>query len=202
MLAKRNAFESMLEIITTHDDTGEGDQVIRLHPWAYELLSQHSMPSAVPLHVVPGVSPVREALTVQGALPEQRLSRWSESRLEDVRLQSAESIPEMLDAREPAGFIGEHLLQKAQRLLQEDSGGRIEVHEEKFGSILVVPVEGASHVAFAIGRTWPYEVLEVDWINRETRHAEIIATEESVSCLDPRKLIDVYKEAVKSRRRG
>ena len=60
-LATRNEFPGMTEIIVTLEDT-RSEPTIRIHPWLYDLSSDSSGPQPLKVKVLPGVSPIRQAL--------------------------------------------------------------------------------------------------------------------------------------------
>ena len=91
-VAGRNQFAGMIEAIATLDG-GHDDPTIRIHPWIYNLSSQDREPIPLLVKVLPGVSPVRQALVARRALPEQQFSAWEQVPLGRIRIGSAAASP-------------------------------------------------------------------------------------------------------------
>ena len=66
----------MAEIIVTTEGS-QHEPIVRLHPWFYDL-SVEGDPTAMAVKVLPGCSPVRQALITRGELPEQILRAWED----------------------------------------------------------------------------------------------------------------------------
>lgn len=191
-VAARNAFTGMAEIIVTFADSAAEHPSVQIHPWLY--LGGHSARGAAVV-ILPGLSPVREALVARGALPEQEFDRWAELSLSRVLLPggtgSAGEAPQG-----PADPMVRRLLDQARRVLDRGAGGPVEEHPSPFGCVLVVPAGSARSVAIAVGATWPCEILEVDWIDREKRSAEIVDVSTPTNLLVPDELLALHRNVV------
>jgi hypothetical protein len=190
-VAARNRFASMFEIIVTLDDArGLKVPSVRLHPWAYgegELATR-------PLIALQGMSPIREALIARHAVGEQDLHRWQEMSLASVSgFTNGEDTS--AESRQLARVCCKSLEDHAVRALEEASGERIERHPTRFGSILAVPVDDGRFVGIALDGTWPCNVLEVDWIDRERGIAEPIRIDLGLNLLVPADVVKLYREA-------
>ena len=72
-LGNRNQFPGMAEIIVTTEGL-QHRPIVRLHPWFYDL-SVEGDPAPMATKVLPGCSPIRQALIARGNLPEQSPAR-------------------------------------------------------------------------------------------------------------------------------
>jgi len=70
-LGKRNQFPGMAEIIIATEGS-QHEPVVRVHTWVYDL-SMEDEPTPLRVRVLPGCSPVRQALRTRGEFPEQSL---------------------------------------------------------------------------------------------------------------------------------
>ena len=86
-LAARNQFTAMAEIIVTLEDT-RGEPLVRIHPWLYDLSMRNDGPLPLRLNVLPGLSPIRQALITRRVLPEQNLSAWEKVPVQRIRIGS------------------------------------------------------------------------------------------------------------------
>src|SRR5207302_535668 len=99
-LARRNQFTGMTEIIVTLEDRG-AESIIRIHPWLYDLASESGEPFPLRLKVLPGLSPIRQALLARKAVPEQELFGWEKISLNRIRIGSDSAPPTL----EPASDV-------------------------------------------------------------------------------------------------
>ena len=83
-LGNRNQFPGMAEIIVTTEGL-QHRPVVRLHPWFYDL-SVEGDPAPMATKILPGCSPIRQALIARGNLPEQSLRAWETVPLDRVRI--------------------------------------------------------------------------------------------------------------------
>jgi hypothetical protein len=96
-VAGRNQFSGMAEIIVTLDDNRD-NPAIRIHPWLYDLSGQDSEPLPLPIKVLPGLSPIRQALIAARALPEQEFLAWEKIPLDRIRIGSDAAPPRLEQA--------------------------------------------------------------------------------------------------------
>lgn len=194
-LAARNAFAAMSEVIVTFDGNGRDTPIVRVHPWVYPNIEQAADPVVATFAVVPGVSPVREALITRGALPEQELDSWREIPPARVRAGN-DGEPLSPSAKAPTlSLIGDRVLEHARRALEGASGGGVEHYSTLFGLILTVPVDESRLLGIAVAATWPYEILEVHWIDRRRRAATPLTVATPRTALVPEDLVALYREA-------
>ncbi len=95
-IAGRNRFRAMTEIIVTLEES-KHDPTIRIHPWLYEFSSDKNEPLPIRVKVLPGLSPLRQALWARRAFPEQDLFAWEKFSWQRVRIGS-DSTPPPLEA--------------------------------------------------------------------------------------------------------
>lgn len=183
-LGRRNQFLNMAEIIVTIDDE-RSKSYMRVHPWCYDLSIERAEPRPMTVKVLPGLSPIREALLATGAMPEQQFTAWQEIDLDLIRVADDVKAPRL---EKKSGEVGTELRkQLRQRLvsaLQGASGAAIEQHNTAFGSIVVAQLKPPYHLAFAIGDDWPMAILEVHRLNRESGSTEVVAIAGDLNCLD------------------
>jgi hypothetical protein len=86
----------MAEIIVTLDGS-QSEPLIRIHPWIYDLSSTDAAPSPTRVKVLPGVSPVRQALVTRRALAEQELHGWEKVSLQRIRI-GADTAPPSVES--------------------------------------------------------------------------------------------------------
>lgn len=190
-IAHRNQFPAMCEIIVTIDES-RGQSAIRIHPWLYDFTGDADKPLPLEIKVLPGISPVREALLSRRALPEQSLAAWEGTPIERVRIGAETAPPSLEPTRDVDGATRERVLQHVAEGLQQASGGPVEQHVTGFGCILVAPVDGPHHLAFALGSAWPMPILEVHRLNRETGSFDPIDHPTGLTALDVPRVIEVY----------
>lgn len=170
-LASKNAFQEMAEFIVTFSTSYDADKAVHIHPYAYLQLPSDRISDIVPI-VLTGTSPVRDALTRGGLLPEQNLAAFSSFSLDRV-VVPREPLPRVPGHIGPAAQpITDRVIRRGIAQLETASAGRVEIHETSFGYVLVVPVNEDDHVAFAIDSSWPHKVLQVDWMDRRAGMTE------------------------------
>lgn len=195
-LAARNGYTEMAEFIVTLEDlSGEREPIVRVHPYIYRDPHNHT-PLVMPLTVLPGMSPVRDALLVRGIYPEQELARWEQFPLARLRIGLEPTPPRPAEVTHPPDeVVTNSALRHARLALEVTSGGPIEHHLTAFGHVLVVPVAHETSVAFALDRSWPFTVLEIDWIDRSRRNSEPLPFAGPANAVDLSGLIALYHEA-------
>jgi len=182
----------MAEIIVTTDDV-RGDPVVRIHPWFYDLSSDGSGPFPMQVKVLPGLSPVRQALLTRRVLPEQKLFEWEGFSLEKIRLGSDATPPVLEPARDVDTITRERTLLHLAQALQGESGDSVEHHLTGFGSIVVAKLKGQHYVAFALGAAWPMPVLEIHRLNRDAGTTDLIEAPSGLNGLDINGVLEVFR---------
>ncbi len=192
-LGRRNQLPSMAEIIVTIDDD-RNESYARIHPWHYDLSTERVEPLPMAVKVLPGLSPIREALMATGTMPEQQFSAWQGIALDLIRVAEDASVPRLEKESVVVGAEVKH--QVRERLvtaLQGVSGNSVELHETAFGSVVVAQLKPPYHLAFAIGKNWPMTILEVHRLNRESGSTEIIETASDMNCLDINGVVKLFE---------
>ena len=164
-IARRNQFTSMAEIIVTLEDTRD-EPTIKIHPWLYDLSTERTGPLPMRLRVLPGVSPIRQALIARKALPEQELFAWEKISLSRIRVGSETASPTLEAASDIDPTTREKTLSHLVDALEKASGETVEQHPTGFGTIIVARLKGPDYLAFALGAAWPMPVLDVHRMNR------------------------------------
>jgi len=164
-IAERNQFPNMAEIIVTLEG-GKDEPTIRISPWLYELSGGDRGPFPLRVKVLPGLSPIRQALLARRALPEQELFVWEQVSLNRIRIGPDAAPPSFERAADVDALTRERTLSHLGEALQKESGGTVEQHATGFGSVLVAKLSGEEYIAFAVGGAWPMNVLEVYRLNR------------------------------------
>lgn len=195
-LGSRNGFLAMLESIVTFEaEHGSATPIIKIHPYIYPDL-QSSQPVKVPFIVLKGISPLREALIADEALKEQELSSWNRFPVERLRIPPEPLPPVNSGDGVLCNFIGERVLRLARKALETVSGEVTEHHKTSFGHILVAPAGQNVYVGIALDASWPYRVLEVDWIDRyDGTSGPLEIPVEQENALNPRRLVELYIKA-------
>lgn len=134
-LAARNQFTAMSEIIVTLEDT-RGEPLVRIHPWLYDLSARSDGPMPLRLKVLPGLSPIRQALISRKAFPEQNFSMWEKVQTHRIRIGSEVAAPTLEATSDVDSVTREKTLMQLAEALQSESGDDIEHHITGFGSIL------------------------------------------------------------------
>jgi len=189
-LGNRNQFPGMAEIIVTTEGAQQ-QPIVRLHPWFYDLAVEGN-PTAMAVTVLPGCSPIRQALITQGKLPEQSLRAWESVPLDRVRIGGDARPPVPDKALEVDATTRERTLVHLAEALTQASGEPIEQHVTAFGHIIVAKLEGHHYLAFAIEGTWPMTVLEVHRLNRDDGTTEVISTPDGLTAPDVAGVVAAY----------
>jgi hypothetical protein len=192
-LGNRNQFPGMAEIIVTTEGS-QSEPVVRIHPWFYDL-SGEADPSALSVRVLPGCSPIRQALIRRGEFPEQALRIWEDVPLDRVRIGDDRNSPSLEKQSDVDVTTRERTLLHLAEALKQASGSPIEQHTTAFGHILVANLEGPRHLAFAIDGSWPMNVLEVHLLDRETGTTDPIAAGEGIVAADIGGLVGIFRAA-------
>lgn len=192
-LGKRNQFPGMAEIIITTEGS-QHEPVVRVHAWVYDL-SVEDEPTALRVRVLPGCSPVRQALMTRGEFPEQSLRAWEDMPLERVRIGDESHLPALEGQADVDAMTRERTMAHLADALKRASGAPIEQHATAFGHILVAKLEEPHHLAFAIDRKWPMSVLEVHRLDRNAGTAEPISTRDGLVVPDIAGIVAVFRAA-------
>lgn len=193
-IARRNQFPAMSEVIVTLEES-RGEPTVRIHPWIYDLADSASNPSPLQVKVLPGLSPVREALLARRVLPEQTLAAWERVSLARIRIGTDTAPPSLEPMRDVDGATRERVIVHLAEALQEASGAPVEQHATGFGSILVAHLDGAQYVAFAVASAWPMAILEIHRLNRDNGTTESMGRPSTLSVLEVSRVIEVYRAA-------
>lgn len=197
-LAHKNQFSAMTEVIVTLEES-RGEPTIRIHPWIYDFSSEDSGPFPAQIKVLPGLSPVREALLARRALPDQELFAWEKVSLQRIRV-GTDSIPPILEpTRDVDSATRERTLAHLEEALQQASGSPVEHHSTGFGSVLVAQLEEPHHVAFALGAAWPMPVLEVHQMDRRAGTTEPLPAPRGLVGLDVPGVVEVFHAALRAK---
>ena len=192
-LGNRNQFPGMAEIIVTTEGSQQ-QPIVRLHPWFYDL-SVEGDPTAMAVKVLPGCSPIRQALIARGSLPEQSLRTWETVPLDRVRINGDTNPPVLEKAPEVDATTRERTLAHLAAALTEASGEPIEQHTTPFGHIVVAKLEGHHYLAFAVEGQWPMNVLEVHRLNRDDGTTEVISAPDGLVAPDVAGVVAAYRAA-------
>jgi len=193
-IAGRNEFTGMTETIVTLDDS-RAEPIVRIHPWGYDLSSENSGPSPLRVKVLPGLSPVRQALLARKALPEQEFSAWEKVPLQRIRIGSDAAAPTLESTSEVDSTTRERTLAHLAEALQNASGNAVEQQTTGFGCILAAKLKEPYYLAFALGSAWPMAVLEVHRLNRAIGTTEPIETPAGLVASDIPGILEVYRVA-------
>jgi transcriptional regulator with XRE-family HTH domain len=197
-LAARNQFTAMAEIIVTLEDT-RGEPLVRIHPWLYDLSMRNDGPLPLRLKVLPGLSPIRQALITRKVLPEQNLSAWEKVPVQRIRIGSEVAPPALEATSDVDSATREKVLLQLSEALQSESGDDVEHHVTGFGSILVARLKGADYLAFALGAAWPMAVLDVHRMNRTSGRTEPLKKSVNLVAADIPGIVKVYQSAKASK---
>ena len=193
-IAGRNQFPAMSEIIVTLEDS-LSEPRIRINPWIYDLSSEDSGPFPLQVKILPGLSPIRQALIASRALPDQELFEWEKVPMHRVRIGTADSIPALGSAQDVDSTTRERTLVHLAAALQEASGHPVEQHSTGFGCVLVVRLNEPYYIAFALAAAWPMAVLEVHCLNRDAGTTDPLDAPAGLTALDTPLLLDVFRNA-------
>lgn len=197
-IARRNQFPAMSEIIVTLEE-GRGDPTVRIHPWTYDLASDANNPFPLQVKVLPGISPVREALLARRVLAEQSLAAWEGVSLQRIRIGADAGPPTLEPMRDIDGETRQKVLLHLAEALQEVSSAPVEQHFTGFGCILVVQLDGPNHLAFALATAWPMDLLEVHCLNRDTGTTEPLDHSSGIVAIDVPRVVEIYRAARRAR---
>ncbi len=192
-LGKRNQFPGMAEVIITTEGS-QDEPVARVHAWFYDLSGEED-PSMLNVRVLPGCSPVRQALVARGELPEQSLSVWQDVPLARIRIGDEPQPPTLEREADVDATTRERTLGHLANALKQASGAPIEQHTTAFGHILVAKLDEPHHLAFAIDEKWPMSVLEVHRLDRSAGTAEPISTRDGLVVPDVDGIVEVFRAA-------
>jgi transcriptional regulator with XRE-family HTH domain len=191
-LAARNQFQGMAEIIVTLEGN-RNEPMIRIHPWLYDLSGKDSGPFPLQVKVLPGLSPIRQALLSRRVLPEQDLSAWERVSLQRVRIGANAAAPVLEPPADVDMTTRERTLSQLAEALQTASGAPVEQHATGFGRIIVAQVKEPHYLAFALGAAWPMPVLEVHRLNRATGTTEPIKARSGLVAPDVSGVVEVFR---------
>jgi transcriptional regulator with XRE-family HTH domain len=193
-LASRNQFPGMTEIIVTLDDT-RGEPIVRIHTWLYDLSSEDSGPQPLKVKVLPGISPIRQALLARRVLPEQEFFGWEKISLQRIRIGSDAAPPALEPISDVDLVTREKTLSQLADALKRTSGNPVEQHSTGFGSVLVAKLHRTHYLGFALSAAWPMNVLEVHRLNRTDGSTESIEAPAGLVAADIQGIIDVFRSA-------
>lgn len=193
-IAGRNQFADMVEIIVTLED-GRGEPTIRIHSWIYDLAGADNEPTPLAVKVLPGLSPIRQALLSGRTLPEQDLAVWERLPLHRIRIGTEEASPVVQAHVEVDKPTCEKAVSHLTTALRNVSGEPVEHHSTGFGCILVARLRGPYHLAFALGAAWPLPVLEIHRLNRDEGSTCIVAAPTNLTAPDIEGVVEVFRAA-------
>lgn len=191
-IGTRNQFTSMAEIIVTLDGRPD-ESMIRIHPWVYDLSAGEGAPSPLRLKILPGLSPIRQALISRKALPEQELDAWEKASLHRIRIAGENTPPALEPTFDVDSMTRERVLAQLVEALANESGAPIEQHATGFGSILVARLQEPHYLAFALSSAWPMPVLEVDRMSRADGSTEPVNTPTDLTAPDIQGILQVFR---------
>jgi transcriptional regulator with XRE-family HTH domain len=192
----KNQFTTMAEIIVTLEGA-EKDPSIRIHPWLYNLTSKSNEPVPLRVKVLPGVSPVRQALLARRALPEQELFAWEKVPLAKIKIGTENASPVLESSPEIDVTTREKVLTHFCEALEAESGHAIERHTTGFGCIVVAEIEAPKHIAFAVGSEWPMPILDIHIMNRDNGSTAPTKVASGLSALDLPRIMEAFRAAKK-----
>lgn len=197
-LAGRNQFTNMAEIIVTIDDKRD-EPLVRIHPWLYDLSADNPEPIPMRIRVLPGISPVRQALIARRALPEQDLQAWEKLSLQRIRIGSDATVPVIEPVTDVDSATRERTLSHLAEALEKESASPVEQHATGFGCIIVAQLTEPEYLAFALGSAWPMPVLEIHHMNRGDGSSEPIKHPSGLIAADVPGILDVFRKARKTK---
>ena len=192
-LGTRNALANMAEVIVTLDDS-RSEPLVRIHPWLYDLSGAGDSPLPLRVKVLPGISPIREALIARQALPEQDLHSWEKVSLQRVRIGTDTAPPPIESVSDVDIATREKVLTHLVKALTDERGSEIEQHATGFGSIIVAKVREPEYVAFALGAAWPMPILEVHRMDRARGATEPVQGRAHLTALDVSGIVALYRD--------
>src|SRR3990172_9785894 len=164
-VSNKNNFDGMAEFIITFENDGHNSKMIKINPYAYLDLPSTKF-TDIELIVLKGISPVRSTLIQQSLLPEQKLSSFPSFPMSDLVAPYSKSENEIAVLDTESTRMTEKLITHLRSYIENVLGRDIEIHKTDFGFILVVQIEDNKCIAFALGKEWPNEVLQVNWLDR------------------------------------
>jgi transcriptional regulator with XRE-family HTH domain len=191
-IAGKNQFANMTEIIVTIDDS-RGEQIIRIHPWIYDLSGEDNAPLPMRVKVLPGLSPVRQALLTRKIMPEQELHSWEKIPLQRIRIGSEGAVPMLEASSDVDSTTRERALDQLAEALEKESGSPVERHATGFGCIIVAKLKEPYYLAFALSSAWPMPVLEVHHMNRGNGSTDVIKTPSGLIAPDIPGILEVFR---------
>lgn len=193
-LGGRNQFASMAEIIVTVEDSGR-DQIIRIHPWLYDLSVDQDTPTPLGIKVLQGLSPIRQALLASGTLPEQQFASWQKIPRDCIRIGDDKSPPALEPPPAVDATTRDKTLATLASALQAASAEPIEQHRTGFGYIFVAKLREPHYLGFALSADWPLPVLEVHRLNRDTGSNEPLTLTAALAASDIPAILEIYRAA-------
>jgi transcriptional regulator with XRE-family HTH domain len=193
-LAARNEFPGMAEIIVTLEDT-RGEPIVRIHPWLYDLSSNDSGPQPLNVKVLPGISPIRQALLARRVLPEQEFFAWEKISLQRIRVGSDAAPPVLEPISDVDALTREKTLAHLADALRQASGSPVEQHSTGFGTVLVAKLHRTHYLGFALSAAWPMNVLDVHRLSRTDGSTESIDAPGGLVAADIQGIVDVFRTA-------
>ena len=191
-LARKNNFADMAEFIISFVNDSKKDRIIRVNPFTYQDFPEAN-PIAACIIVLKGLSPIREVLIKRNLMPEQHLESYSRFKINRVKIPIETPGRTMVNEGKPQRAISKSLLLNAGKKLNHILSKDIEVHQEPFGNIFVIPVQNEQYVAFAIDGKWPHRILQVDWIDRKVgQSTEVGIKNDDLSLLNLDGIINCY----------
>jgi hypothetical protein len=191
-VAGRNQFPSMAEIIVTTEGSTQ-EPIVRIHPWLYEFVADRTEPLALGVKVLPGISPVRDALLARSELPEQELRVWETVPLSRVRIGDDQEPPSLQAQLDVDTTTRDRTLSHLSEALEQASGSAVEQHSTAFGYIIVAKLQEPHHLAFAIDGKWPLSVLEVHRLNRKAGTTEPVPARDGLTALNLADIVEVFR---------
>lgn len=190
-IAGRNEFTGMIEIIVTLEDT-RSEPTIRIHPWIYDLSSEMSGPFPLRVKVLPGMSPIRQALISRRALPEQDLTGWERISWNRIRIGADNAPPVLEPSSDVDTTTREKALSQLVEALKSASRSPVERHSTGFGSIIVAKLTPPHYLAFALGTAWPMSVLDIHLLNRNDGSTVPLDTPPGLTAPNIQGILDVF----------
>ncbi|CAN5782417.1 hypothetical protein BH09VER1_BH09VER1_17900 [soil metagenome] len=200
-LASRNQFPGMIEIIATLEDS-HGAPTVRIHPWLYDFTGQNNDPIPIRVKVLPGLSPIRQALIASKVRPEQDFSGWEKVPLHRIRIGMDAKAPTLEPAFEVDATTRGKTISSLAAALEAASGHAVEHHTTGFGNIIVAEVKKPHYLAFAVGAAWPMPLLEVHRLDRDRGSSDPVPSPEGLSVLDIERLIEVFQKEKQAHQGG
>jgi transcriptional regulator with XRE-family HTH domain len=198
-IAGRNQFPGMAEMIVTLEGSSD-NPLIRIHPWLYDFSIEKSGPFPIRVKVIPGLSPIRQALLARRVLPEQELHAWEKMSWNRIRVGSDASPPLLEPTSDVDTITRERTLAQLAEALQDASGSPVEQHSTGFGCVLVAKLTEPHYLAFALAAAWPMNILEVHCLNRDKGTTEHVQAPTGLEAPNIAGILDVFQR-VKGRQK-